>query len=414
MTMDSSVYRYLIEELQSLPDASFSSLPVHFIKSPVAGSKVAMECLRSFLLSLAGPSDPHGPAVLLHAQGFFSRLFANAHNALLEILTGADPQTHPFRHDGTELLRFLTYCATQEKALSKEAADCAMFCFLLEGLMHAGWCPNTCEGEAKYAAHEYFARLKKNLHCVQTTRGGQILGYLWGTWLLGQKTEGIRDKFREEVYPNASFEFLAGDVRRIYLAKTSIKPPLFYIVEKYNGYVAHPFDLLCHDQKLGLSVSVNNEAVVPSALLESTEINRQKMKGDRIVYGCVAGAINDVRWTVVLLSLEITMYRIDILKLPEEMPVETVQAAMRFSCETEPVLLKKDVYIAKGKENTIFHFKENTFSLRYSHQERDGISVFASEDTDGNHQRDFTCVTAWAKGKGITAVNETKLLGMYE
>jgi hypothetical protein len=413
MTMDSSVYQYLIEELQSRPDAGFSSLPAHFVKSPVAGSEVAMECLRSFLNALSNPSDPE-QAVLLHSPVFFSRLFTNAHQGLLEILEGADPQTHPFRHDGMELLRFLNLCSHQEGALSCEAADFAMFCFLLEGLMYAGWCPNACEGEAKYAAHEYFAHLKKNLNYMQTTRSGQILGYLWGSWLLGQKTEGIRDKCRAEACPNASFEFLAGADRRIYLVRASKRPQVFYIVGKYNHCTANPFDLLIHDQKLGLFVSVNNEAVVPSALLESTEISRQKMKGDKYVYRCVAGAFSDIRWIVVLLSLEITIYRIDILKLPDELPAETVHATMRLACETEPVLMKKDVYLAKGRENTVIHFKENTLSMRFSHQERDGISAFASEDAVGIHRKGFTCVTAWARGKGITVVNETKLLGMYE
>ena len=76
----------------------------------------------------------------------------------------------------------------------------------------------------------------------------------------------------------------------------------------------------------------------------------------------------EISWTMVFLNFESTMYRIDILKFPEDMDRIALQTAMHI--ENEHTLEKIDdgAYFGKNHENFIIRFIENPLNLELSKQ----------------------------------------------
>jgi hypothetical protein len=167
-----------------------------------------------------------------------------------------------------------------------------------------------------------------------------------------------------------------------------------------------------NDGRLGLSLWVNNEPVRPVSLADFIEIKRQKISGNRFVCNCATDSIPDISWSIVVLVYENTLYRIDILKLPEGKENVLVDPEMRLECGTHPELQKKNYFISKGLENTVVRFLDSPFGFAFDRHEEPGISVFHAPGslTRGT----LKLITAWASGKGISAINETRLLGIYE
>ena len=170
--MDSSLYKYFIEELQNAPDNNFRNLPIFFVKSVPYTSKEAFDSCKSFLIDMVSkiPENPGIlPQILLEKNNFFSSLFTQSHKAFIDILSSESAQTHEFHHDGTQLLKFLVYCGNKgipDSFYAHDALECAMICFSIEALLYCGWCPDSFDGVAKRAAHEYFVSLKKEMHHV--------------------------------------------------------------------------------------------------------------------------------------------------------------------------------------------------------------------------------------------------------
>jgi hypothetical protein len=431
--MDSSVYKYLIEKILSDPDIRFDSLPEYFTRSPSTHDRDAMQSLGLFLKNLIGPGlfwTPGKPEILVPDDSFFHSLFLSAHESLFDVLSGAEPSVHPFRSNGTQLVRFLAFCACDDQALfvqDTDASSCAMFCFLSEGMMHCGWCPNTFEGKAKRAAHSYFIVLKKSLHHANAESLPAVLGYLWGAWLLARKTEGIQTS--PSAGPSAgpsqdcgngkeTFDWKSGTGRRLYIAKRTAAPFLFYILAKISDAIPHPFRYIMNDGGVGLSVRVNREAIRPVSLADSIEINRQKISGDRFVYNCTTDSIPDITWTVAILTYESTLYRIDFLKFPpgtagkDETEAMFVETEMKLECGIQPQRCGINSFFSKGLENTVIRFLDSPLEFEFDRMEKNGVSVYKASTND--NARTLKIVTGWATGRGISAINETKLLGMYE
>jgi hypothetical protein len=424
--MDSTVYKYLIGELQSERDAGFDLLPLHIVVSPpppnATSGRDAFASLVSFLNGLTDSTQTVKsgmPLFFSSGKNFFRFLFLTAHIALADILSGADPVIHLFRPSGMQLVKFLTFCAhddTSRIVPESDVASLAMLCFLTEGMMYAGWCPNAFEARAKRAAHSYFIILKKSLHHAQAQSLATVLGYLWGAWLLAQKTEGIRDTSplllpkRE----NDMFDWTMGTDHRIYLAQKSTSPPLFYMLAKVPTRIAHPFAFVSYDEIVGLSIKINGEVVRSVSLRDSIEIDRQKISGHKFMYACQTESIPDFSWTVVVLHYESTLYRIDILTFPEAKKRIRFSSEMSLECALKPEPTDKNSYISKGVENTVIRFLENPLQFEFDRLGQNGISIFASHDVAMDVTESLRLVTAWATGRGITAINETKLLGIYD
>jgi hypothetical protein len=420
--MDSSVYRYFIRELQEQPHDGFSLLPLHFARSQVVLDPESFSSLHLFLKSVicaAGTSSAALlPEIFAEPRIFFGSLFIEAHKALLDVLTGIEPQSHPFRYNGAHLARFLSFCATNNQMAIMAPTDAcgrAMLCFLMEGLIHAGWCPNAFEGIAKRAAHSYFVSMKKTLRHMQTGQKAAVLGYLWGAWLLAQKTDGIRDNPLYTFSAVETFEWNIDNENQFYLARNFGKPSVICLIPKSPHEIPHPvFRISCRG-KTGLSLYVNNEPVMPEALLEESEIVRPRIAGNKFVYKCRTDAIPGLLWTVVFLLSENTVYRIDVLKLPPCVEPIAIRAEMRLENEARLEEVKKGYFIGNGPENSVIRFIQDPLGFRLGKDGEYGISAFTSGKAalfSGSESMQLVC--AWARGKGITALNEIKLLGIFD
>jgi hypothetical protein len=419
--MDSSAYRYFIRELQEQPDDGFSFLPLHFTESQVVLDPESFSSLQFFLNSVicAGGTGNAAllPEILAEPRNFFASLFMQAHKALLDMLTGIAPQSHPFRYNGAQLAKFLSFCANKDAMAIMAPTDAcgrAMFCFLLEGLIHAGWSPDAFEGTVKRAAHSYFASLKKMLHHMQTGQNAAVLGYLWGAWLLAQKTDCIRYTPLYTFSAVETFEWNIGNKNQSCLARNFGKPSAICLIPKSPHEIPHPvFRISCRG-KPGLSLYANNEPVMPEALLEASEIVRPRIAGNKFLYRCRTDAIPGLQWLVVFLFSENTIYRIDVLKIPLSAEPVTIRAEMRLENEARLEEIKKGYFIGKGAENSVIRFIQDPLGFRFERHEESGISVFTSGKGVFFGHESIQLVFAWAKGKGITALNEIKLLGIFD
>jgi hypothetical protein len=417
MYMDASLYKYFIEELQGEADKSYSDLPVLIAKSAPSVSDEAFGACAAFLKEIV-VNHTHNPALelphlLTIRDNFFASLFTHAHEAFVDVLNGESSLTHEFHHDGTQLLKFLVYCGNKgipQSFYANDPLECAMICFIIEALLHCGWCPDSFDGIAKRAAHEYFVCLKKEMHHVKINGSATILGYLWSAWLFAQKTEGIRDNGETSLPETALFEWGSGTTRRQYIVRKSQRPAQFYMLLKCSNVFPHPFHSLYEDTLFGLFVFINNEALLAKELTDYAEIIRPKIYGHNFVHACQAG----ISWTTVLLNLESTFYRIDLLKFPPDIAPILIRAELKIENECILEKIDQDSYMGKNRENFIIQFIENPLNLEFSKQLNYGISVFSSKKKQASPSDVIKMTTAWALGKGINDINRTHLLGIYD
>jgi hypothetical protein len=418
--MDSSAYRYFIIELQQQSDDSFSLLPQFFLKFPVTLKPESFSSLQLFINSVFSHGGPENaellPDFFSKRCNFFAGLFFKAHKALLDVLTGTDPQSHQFQDNGADLARFLAFCASSGDSGIISPADTigmAMFCFLLEGLLYAGWCPDVFKGTAKRAAHSYFVFLKKTIHHLQTGHNAAVLGYMWGAWLLSQKTEDIRDNPFNTLSDAETFKWNIDGESQCYYARSFGTPPVICLIPNSLYEIPHPVFHISYRKKTGLSLFANNQILLPDTLKESSEIVRPRITGNKFVYKCRSEGFFELTWTIVFLFTDRTIYRIDVLKFPECLGPVTVQAEMRLENEVKLEEIKKGCFFGKGLENSVIRFVQDPLDFRLERQEESGISVFASGKGVFSGKEPIQLVCAWARGKGISTLTEIKLLGIF-
>jgi len=427
--MDSTVYKYLLDELRTgqkkdasatfLPNSGFNLLPIYFLRSPLQVSQESFLNLNSFLKSIIEQHLSFSPVYshFLFKNNNFFFLFFNAHKALLEILNGAETATHPFRSNGIQLLKFLTYCSKNgipADFFNDDPFFPAMISFILEGMMFCGWCPDSFEGASKRAAHEYCVTLKKSLHHNNNNDLGAILGYMWGAWLFAQKTEGIRVTDSIFHATMQTFEWNMDSFKGAYIVEKTIKPPLFYLLSKCRNRLPHPFKNPLNDGIVGLSPTIENEPLKPIELVDYAEISRIKKHGHSFCYNCETDRIKGFLWTIIIMVFEGTFYRIDVFKFP--LTIECAKIDATLLLENRIVLNKtgKNIYTGRSEENTIIEFIENPFELEFDRQLENGISQFSSRQKSISVLKPITMVTAWAQGKGVEKISRTYLLGIYD
>ena len=326
--------------------------------------------------------------------------------------------SHRFRSNGSELVKFLCFCAHGKSAavaVEADGADLAMYCFLLEGLLDAGWCPDWCEAIAKRSARSYFVALKKGLHGPGRTAPETILCYMWGAWLFAQRTEGAGGTAVKPHPPSTEvFAWHMGNASHSYVGLNSLKPPVFHVLARSCSCLPHPITRLCLDGRLGLTVYANGEAVCPVTLEEASDIVRPNITGNKFAYACSAASLPAVRWTAVFLVLESTTYRIDIVRFPPAAKPLEVLGELRLENKVHLDRTGPDCYLGTDVENMVIRFVENPLNLQFAGQEEPEVSVFRSAAPAIAPAAPITIVTAWSRGKGITGISETKLLGLYD
>jgi len=419
--MDSTVYKYLFGKLEEEAHTCPGAFPLTAAPDGLSAPE-NLQAVGRFLRTLTDSVNRAPDAVpRLHADSdsFFGCLFCAAHDALADVVSGKDPQSHPFRVDGIQLTRFLVFCAAggRDPAASlgdNEVTADAMACFLCEGLMHAGWCPNAFENEAKHAAHSYFIALKKSLHRADKEDLEMVIGYLKAAWLLSLKTEGVRADTQQnpDQWHSDSFTWKTESGHTTYIGVKRPVIGLFQILSKNHDILPHPFMCLKNDGRVGMKLHANLEPVLPVSLGDFMEIRRRKFEGHKLVYNCKCGTRTDIRWIVVFLNHESTTFRLDIVTFELATGPTCVEAEMRLESEAIPVTLGKNSFLANGPENTVIRFLDSPLEFKFERLEKHGISLFSSSLL--LHENTLKTVTAWAKGRGITGINETTLLGMYD
>ncbi len=419
--MDSTAYAYLIGDIRKTPNASFAMLPVRFAKGPVDCSKESIESLLQFLRDIADCKDlPSAcPRILKMPENEFGELFLRAHAAVLDVLEGAEPDSHEFRSSGIQLTRLLCMCAREWVASLVLGNDCgaaAMFCFLLEAMMHAGWCPNAFEGIAKRSAHSWFLTLRKSMHRCDPASTGAVEGYLCGAWLLSQKTEGIYDTSAVDDHSAVeTLQWAAGAGSYSYIARYISSPPLFHLLNTSDKRIAHPFVCFTSASSAGMKLFANGDPIVPCGTPSVKNIERPKASGTKLTYPAVCAQGFRFKWTVVTLVFESTTYRIDIVNLIDTAAYPKLRAELQLETDAPLKRLASGSFFGKGPRNTVVRFVQDPFDFRYVAQEQNGICFF--ESTAGialASGATLRSACAWAAGKGITSMHETKLLGIYD
>jgi len=241
-----------------------------------------------------------------------------------------------------------------------------------------------------------------------------LLGYLWGAWLMAQQTENIHDDFTAGFSPTETFEWNYGGEKHAYLGRIFGKPYQISLIPQIQYEIPHPIFKVWRKNKTGLLLYASGELIRPEALLEHSEIVRPKITGNKFVYQCRTVDIPGIRWTVVFLFYEKTIFRIDMLKLPLKNGPVTVHAELRLDNEAKLEEIKQGYFTGYGPENSIIRFLRDPFGFRLVPEKENGVSMFKSIESEFTGVETIQSVCAWAKGKGITELNETKLLGIYE
>jgi hypothetical protein len=152
---------------------------------------------------------------------------------------------------------------------------------------------------------------------------------------------------------------------------------------------------------------------LPEGAPDIADISRPNAFGKKMSYRCGAGHDKKFLWTVVFLWYKGTTYRIDNIRA-DYLVDGNIKGELRIENDSALVRKASDTYVGLGLQNTIVRLVQNALHLEYVTQEANGISCFKSiKSVQWNHHV-FRSVCAWASAKGISALNETKLLGIYD
>jgi len=419
--MDSTAYKYFIEELRQNYSDDFKILPLYFVKSPIFCSEEAFSSLKQFIetiIILSKECSDFVPKILLIPDSFWSNILLMAHKSIIDLLDNQPPFSHAFKVNGINLSRLISLC-TQCKSNAISSYDdieaIAMQCFLLEAFMYAGWCPNAFEQTAKFSSHVLFNTLKKMFHYLKINKKATILGYIWGAWLFAQKTEGIRDNSNFVFSDLEIFELNMNNISKRYIARIFGDKRILRFIKKEANSIPHPFEKLQIEEEIGFSLYVNNKKIIPDELLEEKQIIRPKMLGNKFIYKCNLSEFLNILWTIAFLFYDKTIYRIDLIRFLGDHFKLKINATFSFENENKLIEKEKNIFFGMGINNFIIRFIQNPFGFYLNEQTAKGITIFKTPEKEIiDNKESFQTVCAWASGKGITTLNETKLIGIYD
>ncbi len=412
--MDARAYAFFVEELQNRGNADFSGLPIEFAKGIPKSDDSYYFALIAYLDSqIASPSSPIS-FKKLHTSDFYNTFIFKALLSIAEALSSKKTNEHDFRTNGIQLIKFLSQTVEDKESylVKDDSRVTSMFCFFIEAFMYLGWCPNSFEQIAKRAAHSYFMIAKRFMHHTDTHDVASVLGYMCGAWLLAQKTEGIRDLYNKPSSVTINnYEFNYGTLQKSILIRRT--PNSFYILDKKQSLPAHPYRAIMNDNKLGLFLSKPFSCIERT---ESQDISRNKITGIKNLYTFqLCGFKQNFIWTNVVLFYENTVYRIDSIPVPDSTTIsEPFSLFGKFEGQGKPKQYGKNCFICLGDENWVIKFIESPGMWDVEFNDNDGLIHFKHSDFNFIPGKTIRFITAWAYGKGITAIRETKLLGIYD
>jgi hypothetical protein len=424
--MDSKAYEYLISDILETTSHVSDELPLQFTYPEIPVNDASFKAVSLFLEQLLSDSSLIPPPILSARDSFFFPLIFREIHSNFQRLFAADAHTPPIsssgRRNGMELLLFLCHAVTPKRITifnENDALSFAMTCFLIEACMHAGWCNNAFENRAKRAAHIYFSLLKKALHSISDNAFSSILGYMQSAWLCAQKTEGIQDRRGEweqaDLVHRYTWEIESGEqALRFYCTQyKTIHPPVNIILPQNPVDIPHPLHAVSAEGRSGMRIFSGNEPIQPKTLLERTPIIRPGFKGERLDYLCETASGLQVRWRVAIQIYNATIYRIDLLRVENEAIILS-EAALRLENSAPLNKMAENTYHGcSGRDTMVIVLIKNPLGLVYSGQE-DTVSLFTAKEIALGKSRTIEMITAWALGKGLTAIDRTHLLGIFD
>jgi len=315
-------------------------------------------------------------------------------------------------------LHLLLHSTTPQGSLLFSAPDARLYSllvFLSEAIMHCGWCPNSLEPQGKRAAHIFFVQLKKSFHRVAATEISTVYCFLLGAWFLAQKTEGIRDHRLDTeqndisaVYPFSS----ANQSQHIFLFY-QFRPRVFYLLKK--GSSAHPFSYIhTNYSSLGLTLYGTEGRLTFTETRDPQDIQRKHMQGRIFFWKSPVGDDRCLFYKQVFITYQNTLYRIDVLKNSSEYDIPL--HAVTLTIESSPTLKKSTVntFTDQNIINTVVHFIENPFGFDLSSHESTQVTFTSPKAVQIKGKETVQIITGISRGKGITDINRTNLLGIYD
>jgi hypothetical protein len=427
--MNATAYAYAIAELQPQVAASCPEMPLTLLRSACAVSTEALAAFASFLDSAAGVpgegnsiADSHvtfarHPLVCSPPPAILGPLMGEAHRRVADHIRNGTELTIAERRNFSGVFMALLGAAHPRQCPFFELHDCtslAMAVFLLEAGMNLGWCPNSYEGRGKRSAHLYFACAKKTLLTADTGQQALVLGYLWGAWLLAQKTEGLCDhalthEKRDTSYTTAVFSDASN---RSYSLFHFAQREKFLAVSHGTVLPACTFRRLSCEGLATLQLFAGPNPLVPFELLDVSSIERPLMSGIRMSYRCRAGQAI-IRWLTAIQFFNCTVYRIDALR-SEKGPVTLSDVKETFENDCALDARPGGFYKGRGPQNFCMQLIENPFSLVYMGQEEPGLSAFCGSTVTLDDSAPIQMTVAWRWGAGINDIDRTNLPGLFD
>ncbi|MBD3316377.1 MAG: hypothetical protein GF344_11375 [Chitinivibrionales bacterium] len=424
--MDSTAYRYLIDQLRPTIHNS-GIVPERFIHASVDKGDQLICSLGLFLGRLLGnpdrsPTPPlftEPPAHHLPGSRPVAFLLRATHEAIG--LNGKDENgglSFVARRRGTELFRLLVQAANPRRVNlfdPQDAAATAMACFLLEACMHFGWCPNGRECYGKRAAHIYFTHCRKSLGAASDDHVALVFCYVWGAWLMAQKTEGIQESFIPTEKRNSieRYQWYDGERMVSCVVFNLVRNQLFMAVPAHDKLLPSPFETLSCEASTGASARVDNMPLRPYAVDNFEMIKRPKINGARWDCSCITGKGAKVGWTVVVQTYQSTVYRIDILRA-RKMKAWLTSFGTQIEVGPNAEELSPGSFRSRSGEGTTIEILRNPFMTSFTKIDPNGIALFSNNSIHQPLEESSEMVIAWRHGNNDQTIDKTHLLGIFD
>ena len=421
--IDSTVYRHVYRSLLGRADTDAGHLP-HPMRAEPQGSASALQVVGAFLEECMAPAgglcDRNGGLLARLCASPPLHCLAAGSIAFFRSTLSQEGDSSSRDHNrgyAAALYRLVLECTAPNgsPALGEmDARDHALIVVLLEAGMHAALAPNASEGEGKRGAHLHFALMRKKMHALDPRQRGTLAGLLWASAVCSCTTEGIREcplpAEKRTITSRITFPFEGAPYSLAVLQ--TLRPAQTVVIHEPATSPPLPGNRLCEGSTLRLWTAQGE--VHWARQQPPAPILRKHVRGWRYdCHGSTATRHNVCTLRVVVLVLESTLYRIDILNPGTDGPVSI--AAVRLSVPVPFPLAQHgpDRYCGGDVTRMILEVCENPLGLH------------PSPDGSGNKHELCTphpfelvapvqTVTAWCSGNGVTDINRTTLLGIHD
>lgn len=415
--MDSAAYSALAAALREAAESTVPPLPVAPLQGETDELRGPIRRLQR-ILDAGFPADLRALSPVFHtARQGLGGILAHVHHLALNGVMSGEESTSA-RRAGAETVRLLSSSVTSHYSGiidDNDVVSLSAACFLLECCLHLGWSPNACEGFAKRAAHVYFARMKRMLHAASPAVVTTVAAYVQTLRPLAQVTEGIREQplEAEKGGLTRSFSWNIGQSTANYRLFSENTPRVRFLLPLGSDTVPHPFRKASREPELGMKLYTNRGELIPRSCGGYEEIRRRRTWGMQASFACATEEDYQAEWKVVIQVFEATLYRIDAIQCRPGNALRITDAELRL--ENEIPLTKTDSpgkYIGKtGHENYVLELVRNPLGLALTNQPPGEITVLKGGSRDLSRA---ISVAAWTRGRYVTGINRTNLLGLID